>query len=226
MPRHTILALALALFATAAVAQQQPCPPATPADKHPPCTQPAAPTPQPASSDPFAFPEAESRKAAATAPTAPGTLPDAPANPPADAPKPAPPPISSSSRDPDDPNPPTAADQPPQDPAPPLNDAGSTGQKSRHRVKKETDRIADDIEVAEYYRKRGNLKAAYLRYKDAVEHAPTEADAHLGLAQVAAQLGHREEAIDHYKTYLTLDPPEDNIKPAQKALADLQAKTP
>ena len=213
-----LLALTLTTAAPAQQPPQQPCPPATAADKQPPCTQPAA----PASADPFAFPEEESRKAAAATPT---TLPEAPANTPADTPKPAPPPVSSSSRDPDDPNPATTP-QPPQEEQPPIKDEGSSGQKSAHRVKKETDRIAEDLDVAEFYRKKGNLKAAYLRYKDAVEHAPTEPDAHLGLAQVAAQLGHREEAIENYKTYLTLDPPEDNIKPTQKALADLEAKKP
>ena len=83
------------------------------------------------------------------------------------------------------------------------------------------DRIAEDIEVADFYRNRGNFLAAYLRTKDALDHQPDDADINFSLAELAQKLGKKDEAVEHYKTYLKLEPRGSKSKPAQKALQQL-----
>ncbi len=86
------------------------------------------------------------------------------------------------------------------------------------RVQSDEDREAEDLSVAKFYRQSGNPNAAYLRTKDAVKLQADDPEAHFALAQLALQLGKREEAAAEYASYLKLDPDGDNSRAAQKAL--------
>ncbi len=69
--------------------------------------------------------------------------------------------------------------------------------------------------------KDGNAQGAYLRFKDAVDHAPDEPDARFGLAEAAGKLNKRDEAVLNYREYLRLDPAGDHDKASRKALQRL-----
>lgn len=134
---------------------------------------------------------------------------------------------SSSSNDAGDP-----ADALPGD-TPDLKDAGSEGTQSRpgghilHRaapkVKTQTadEREAEDLDVAKFYLDSGDLKGAYLRTQDAVQTAPDDPEAHFALAELAAKLGRKEEAIAEYNACLKLDPTDKQKKESSKAIARL-----
>jgi tetratricopeptide (TPR) repeat protein len=115
--------------------------------------------------------------------------------------------------------------------APGLDDKGSEGNAATpgrhllHRVNpvgtklQSTDeREAEDLDVAHTYLGVGNLQGAYMRTQDAVKTAPDDPDAHFALAEVAAKLEKRDEAIAEYNAVLKLDPPEKEAKDARKAL--------
>ena len=117
----------------------------------------------------------------------------------------------------------------PDNPPPPDPDAIPTTAKSGRRklpkvrdLQTDEEREAEDITVARFYRDHGNWNAAYLRSKDAVQHQPSDPDAHLLLAESAQKLNKRDEAIAEYNAMLKLDASEDQIKAAHKALARLQ----
>ncbi|HEY6412237.1 MAG TPA: tetratricopeptide repeat protein [Edaphobacter sp.] len=239
--RVALTSIALATIAGGqATTPQKPadhtCPPssqssAKSSDK--PCTQPAD-TKQPSTAEQFPFPGEPSKPAASSSDS-----PDAPA--PASSrksaaeehpfPSDAPPALpgsdsssssssssdSSSSADPDAP-PPSApwADQP-----------ASTRSNRRklpkvEKIQSPEDRAAEDLTIAKFYEGRGNLNAAYLRTKDAVQVQPDDPEAHFALAQIAQKMQKREEAIAEFSTYLKLDPDGLNIKAARKALSQLQ----
>ena len=84
------------------------------------------------------------------------------------------------------------------------------------------ERAAEDLRVSKFYEQSGNLNAAYLRAKDAVQFQPNDPDMHYALARVAQKMNKREEAIAEFKTYLKLNPDGLDIKKAQKALDQLQ----
>jgi hypothetical protein len=119
--------------------------------------------------------------------------------------------------------------------APDLKDAGSSGSSPTpgrhilHRVnpvgtKLQTtdEREQEDLDVAHFYVDSGDLQGAYLRGKDAVKIAPDDADAHFTLAEIAAKLNKRDEAIAEFNAVLKLDPTEKQAKDAHKALARLK----
>ena len=84
--------------------------------------------------------------------------------------------------------------------------------------------MADDLKVGKFYMQDGNPQGAYLRYKDAVEHDPDNPDALFGLAEAAAKLKKRDEAIASYQQTLEMDPGGDHEKAAKQGLAALGAK--
>jgi hypothetical protein len=105
--------------------------------------------------------------------------------------------------------------------ASPLKDLGSRGDTSAARAKLEKTRVADDLKVAKFYMNDGNAKGAYLRYKDAVEHDPIEPEARFGLAEAAAKLNMKEEAVLNYRVYLKLDEGGDHDRQTRNALKGL-----
>jgi TolA-binding protein len=126
---------------------------------------------------------------------------------------------------------PNAADRPE------LQDKGSEGKQTLpgrhilHRVnppgtKLQTpdERAAEDLDVARFYMDSGDLAAAYSRSQDAVKLFPDDPEAQFTLAEAAAKLNKRDEAIEHYQACLKLDPIDKQAKAARKALSHLQAK--
>ena len=143
---------------------------------------------------------------------------------------------SSSSAD-GDTNPADAASTPDTNGSPELKDKGSEGQQTlpgRHilhrvnppgtKLQSPEERAAEDLNVAKFYLDSGNLPAAYTRSQDAVKLLPDDPEAHFTLAEAAAKLNKREEAIDQYQQCLKLDPIDKQAKAAKKALARLQAQ--
>jgi tetratricopeptide (TPR) repeat protein len=118
---------------------------------------------------------------------------------------------------------------------PVLQDKGSEGNAAtpgRHllhrlnpvgtKLESADEREAEDLDVAHTYLGVGNLQGAYMRTQDAVKTVPDDPDAHFALAEVAAKLEKRDEAIAEYNTCLKLDPPEKEAKDARKALERLK----
>ena len=206
-------------------------------------------TKPPASSADFAFPLEDSRHGAdaegaqPAAPAAPapatqkGRLPDMPTEPVPDPPASSQepmrlPPGSSSSGDfpasssssrsteDDDVAPTTASPDSPVK-ASALKDLGSKGDMSAARARLEITRVEDDLKVGRFYMKDGNAQGAYLRFKDAVGRAPDDPEVRFNLAEAAAALNKREEAVAGYQETLRLDPGGDHDKAARKALGKL-----
>ena len=141
---------------------------------------------------------------------------------------------SSSSSSGDDATP-TDAGATPAGGAPGLDDKGSEGSAATpgrhllHRVnpvgtklQSADEREAEDLDVAHTYIGMGDLQGAYMRTQDAVKTSPDDPDAHFALAEVAAKLEKRDEAINEYNACLKLDPPEKEAKDARKALERLK----
>jgi hypothetical protein len=214
--------------------------PAAPADK--PCSTQPEQKKHPSASEKFPFPgEPETPASNAGASNAP--TPDAPAPAAPGAPRPnaarehpfpgEPSPegssssSSSSSSSGDDTTTPAASDDHPWVDKGDNPDA-ATKQPARRRLPKvqnpqsDEERATEDLSVAKFYEDQGNLNAAYLRLKDAVQYQPNDPYVHFALAQMTQKMNKREEAIAEFQTYLRLDPDGLKIKQAKKALAQLQ----
>ena len=234
----TLSAIAAGQTGAAQKPTGQPCPPtsqssssSTP-DK--PCSPPAD-TKQPSTAEQFPFPGESSKPASSE------DSPDAPA--PASSkksaaedhpfPSDAPPALpgsdasgysssSSSSSSSDD----TSSTDPDTKPATPANNADAKPTRRKlpkvEKIQTPEDRAAEDLTVAKFYEDRGNLNAAYLRAKDAVQVQPDDPYTHFALARIAQKMQKRDEAITEFNAYLKLDPDGLNIKAARKALSQLQ----
>jgi len=122
-------------------------------------------------------------------------------------------------------------------PGPGLEDKGSEGSSptpGRHilhrvnppgeKLESADERESEDLSVAHFYIDSGDLKGAYLRSQDAVKTAPDDPDAHFTLAEVAAKMNKRDEAIAEYNACLKLDPVEKEAKEARKALERMKGQ--
>jgi tetratricopeptide (TPR) repeat protein len=118
-------------------------------------------------------------------------------------------------------------------PDPALKDQGSEGAApGRHllhrvnpvgtKLQSDDEREAEDLDIARFYTETGDLQGAYMRSHDAVKLAPDDADAHFLLAETAAKMNKRDEAIAEYNACLKLDPVEKEAKAARKALERLK----
>jgi Tfp pilus assembly protein PilF len=84
-----------------------------------------------------------------------------------------------------------------------------------------TQRELEDLQVAGFYQNGGNFHGAYLRASDAVSIAADDPDAHLALAEAARKLGKLDEAEQHYRRCLELDPVTKTRKVAERALKEM-----
>lgn len=84
-------------------------------------------------------------------------------------------------------------------------------------------RAAKDVEVADYYYKRKNFRAARERYKDALVYKPNDAVAQFRLAECLEKTGNPAEARVHYQEYLKILPHGPFAADAQKALERLKS---
>ncbi|MGH9509107.1 MAG: hypothetical protein ACRD2M_04155 [Terriglobales bacterium] len=80
-----------------------------------------------------------------------------------------------------------------------------------------------DVEVGEYYLKRGNLKAAIARFRSALYNKPNDALATFRLAQGLEKARHLAEARENYQRYLKILPKGEFAAECQKALERLPA---
>jgi Tfp pilus assembly protein PilF len=77
--------------------------------------------------------------------------------------------------------------------------------------------------VSHYYVTTGNFLGAYMRAQDAVKTIPDDPLAHFALAEAAANLKKKDQAVAEYQIYLKLDPDGEKAKAARRALQDLNA---
>lgn len=78
-----------------------------------------------------------------------------------------------------------------------------------------------DIRVGEFYMNTGDYKGSYLRFKEATEVDPENAEAVYDLADAARKLDKKHEAIENYQIYLAALPKGPKAKAARKALSEL-----
>ena len=93
-------------------------------------------------------------------------------------------------------------------------------------------RADKDLEVAEYYAKRGNYRAALWRYQDALEYMPNDPTATFKLAEAYQHLEQPQSAARYFVLYLRLAPEGPFAGEAKQARQKLlpeilaQARTP
>ena len=84
-------------------------------------------------------------------------------------------------------------------------------------------RATKDNEVADFYFRQKDYKAALARSQDALIYKPNDAVANFRAAQCYEKLNQPEEAIPHYQAYLKILPQGPLAKDAKKQLAKLGA---
>jgi tetratricopeptide (TPR) repeat protein len=104
------------------------------------------------------------------------------------------------------------------------NDAADNGSDVSEMHPWNPYRAVKDDEVADYYFKQKNYKAALARYQDALANKEKDAIANFGMAECYEQLGQPDQAIVHYKEYLRILPNGPESKKAKKALEKLGEK--
>ena len=78
-----------------------------------------------------------------------------------------------------------------------------------------------NVEVGDYYYKRGNFRAAISRYQEALQWKPRDAEATFKLADAYEKVGDNIDAKDNYEKYLGILPKGPRSDDAKKALARL-----
>lgn len=84
-------------------------------------------------------------------------------------------------------------------------------------------RESEDLQVSRYYASVGNHVAAYMRAKDAVRVMPGDSAAHFTLAEAAAAMNKKDEAVAEYRTCLKIAPEGEYAEKSEKALSGLGA---
>jgi len=79
-----------------------------------------------------------------------------------------------------------------------------------------------DDEVADFYFKQRNYKAALDRYREALVYKEGDAAANFGIAQCLEKLNQPEEARKYYEAYLKILPNGPSSKQARRALEKLK----
>jgi len=85
-------------------------------------------------------------------------------------------------------------------------------------------RAMKNVEVGDYYYKRGNYRAAISRYQEALQWKPKDAEATFKLADAYDKVGDFIDAKDNYQKYLKILPKGPRAEEANKALARLETK--
>jgi tetratricopeptide (TPR) repeat protein len=104
-----------------------------------------------------------------------------------------------------------------------ITDAGAATSDTRELHPWDPHRAAKDVEVADFYFKKKNFRAAIDRYKDALIYKPNDAVAQFRLAECLEQTGNPTEAAVHYQQYLKILPHGPFSADAQKALERLKS---
>ncbi len=87
-------------------------------------------------------------------------------------------------------------------------------------------KAAKDVEVGDFYFKRGNFRGAESRYREALFYKENDAIAMLRLAECLEKLGEMEEAGDQYRAYLKIMPHGPESDQARQGLARTQQPKP
>jgi tetratricopeptide (TPR) repeat protein len=82
-----------------------------------------------------------------------------------------------------------------------------------------------DVEVGDFYFKRGNYRAAEARYRDALLYKENDAIATFHLAECLEKLGVLDDARAQYESYLKILPHGPEAEKAEKRIAKLKAET-
>jgi tetratricopeptide (TPR) repeat protein len=109
---------------------------------------------------------------------------------------------------------------PPRDPNRPIggpDDVQEFHPYDPHRAEK-------NIEVGDYYLKRGNYKAAIDRYREALLFKPNDAVATFQLGVALEKSGALDEALQNYESYLKILPRGPSAAAARQALERLKTK--
>ncbi len=84
---------------------------------------------------------------------------------------------------------------------------------------------AKDVEVGDFYYKRGNYRAAEARYRDALLYKESDAIATFRLAECLEKMGILDDARAQYEGYLKILPHGPEAEKAEKGIARLKAET-
>jgi tetratricopeptide (TPR) repeat protein len=84
-------------------------------------------------------------------------------------------------------------------------------------------RAMKNIEVGDFYMKKGNYRAAISRYREALEWKPRDATATFKLAQALDKTEQRSAAAEQYQAYLKILPRGVYAEDCKKALERLNA---
>jgi len=80
-----------------------------------------------------------------------------------------------------------------------------------------------DLQIGDFYAKKGNSRAAAGRYLEATRWNPQYAEAYWKLAGARDELGQNSHALDAYRSYLALEPNGKQAKQAQARIEQLVA---
>ena len=81
-----------------------------------------------------------------------------------------------------------------------------------------------DVQVGQFYMKRGDTDGAIARFKDALLHKPDYAEACLLLGRAYEKKNSPATAISYYQRYLKILPNTSESKKVRKRIAELQSK--
>jgi tetratricopeptide (TPR) repeat protein len=86
-------------------------------------------------------------------------------------------------------------------------------------------KAAKDVEVGDFYFKRGNYRAAEDRYREALHYKDNDAIATFRLAQCLEKMGVIDDSLAEYESYLKILPHGPEAAQAQKAITRLKSQT-
>lgn len=78
-----------------------------------------------------------------------------------------------------------------------------------------------NLEIGEFYLKKGNYDAAISRFREALRHKQDFARAHLRLGQAYEKKKDYRQALEHYERYVELVPDADDVAEIRKKIAKL-----
>jgi tetratricopeptide (TPR) repeat protein len=85
-------------------------------------------------------------------------------------------------------------------------------------------KAAKDVEIGDFYFKRGNYRAAEDRYREALHYKENDAIATLRLAESLEKVGALDDARSEYESYLKILPHGPETERVQKSLDKLKAR--
>lgn len=111
-------------------------------------------------------------------------------------------------------SPPTSSPAPAAKPAAALGDAGTYDPVSAEK----------DIDVGNFYMRKGDVDAAISRFKDAIQLRPSYAKPRLLLAEAYEKKKDKANAVKYYKEYLQVFPHAPDANKIEKKIESLSAE--